>query len=152
MGTVRLGKRTETARRSSGLRAARRLDDIVFGGWDIFEDNCYEAAKTAGVLEPSLLDQVKDELAAITPMPAVFDRHYVKRLDGPNVKKGQEQEGPGRAADRRHPPVQGRSQARSARAHLVRQHRDLPHRVGRHQSIAAFEKGSRPTIRRSRRA
>ena len=64
------------------------LDQLVFGGWDIFEDNCYEAAKTAGVLEASLLDQIKDELSAIKPMPAVFDRQYVKRLDGPNVKKG----------------------------------------------------------------
>ena len=60
----------------------------MFGGWDIFEDDCYEAAKTAGVLETSLLDQIKDELSAIKPMPAVFDRQYVKRLDGPNVKKG----------------------------------------------------------------
>src|SRR5262249_59749143 len=48
----------------------------------------YEAAKTAGVLERELLDQIKPELEAITPMPAVFDRRYVKRLDGPNVKKG----------------------------------------------------------------
>ena len=63
-------------------------DQLVFGGWDIFEDNCYEAAKHAGVLEDELLDQVKDELAAIKPMSAVFDRQYVKRLDGPNVKKG----------------------------------------------------------------
>jgi myo-inositol-1-phosphate synthase len=64
------------------------LDDIVFGGWDIFEDNCYEAAATAGVLEPSLLAQIKPEMEAIKPWPAVFDRYYVKRLDGPNVKKG----------------------------------------------------------------
>jgi myo-inositol-1-phosphate synthase len=60
----------------------------VFGGWDIFEDNCYEAARTAGVLEAPLLADIKDELAAIRPMPAVFDQQYVKRLDGPNVKKG----------------------------------------------------------------
>ena len=60
----------------------------MFGGWDIFEDDCYEAAKTAGVLEASLLDQIKGELTAVKPMPAVFDRQYVKRLDGPNVKKG----------------------------------------------------------------
>ena len=64
------------------------LDDIVFGGWDIFDDNCYEAATTAGVLERQLLEQIKPELEAIRPMPAVFDRQYVKRLDGPNVKKG----------------------------------------------------------------
>jgi myo-inositol-1-phosphate synthase len=89
MGTVRLGKRTEG--RSPLIREfvpLAELNDIVFGGWDIFEDNCYEAAKHAGVLEEKLLDQIKDELAAIKPMPAVFDRQYVKRLDGPNVKKG----------------------------------------------------------------
>ena len=89
MGTVRLGKRTEN--RTPTIREfvpLAELNDIVFGGWDIFEDNCYEAAKHAGVLDEKLLDQVKDELAAIKPMAAVFDRHYVKRLDGPNVKKG----------------------------------------------------------------
>jgi myo-inositol-1-phosphate synthase len=89
MGTVRLGKRTEG--RAPSIREfvpLAGLNDIVFGAWDIFEDNCYEAARTAGVLDLSLLDKIKDELTAITPMPAVFDRQYVKRLDGPNVKKG----------------------------------------------------------------
>src|SRR5262249_54033125 len=64
------------------------LDDLVFGGWDIFEDDCYTAARTAGVIEPSLLDRVRPELEKIRPWPAVFDKHYVKRLEGPNVKKG----------------------------------------------------------------
>ncbi len=64
------------------------LDDLVFGGWDIFADDTYAAARTAGVLEPSLLDQVRPEMEAIKPMPAVFDQRYVKRLSGPNVKKG----------------------------------------------------------------
>ncbi len=89
MGTVRLGKRTEG--RSPSIKEfapIAGLDDLVFGGWDIFEDDAYEAAKTAGVLDVRLLDQIKDELSAIKPMPAVFDRQYVKRLDGPNVKKG----------------------------------------------------------------
>jgi myo-inositol-1-phosphate synthase len=89
MGTVRLGKRTEG--RSPLIKdfvPLASLDDVVFGGWDIFEDNSYEAAKTAGVLEPDLLDQVRPELEKIRPMSAVFDRKYVKRLDGPNVKKG----------------------------------------------------------------
>jgi myo-inositol-1-phosphate synthase len=89
MGTVRLGKRTEG--RSPLIKdfvPLASLDDVVFGGWDIFDDNAYEAAKTAGVLEPSLLDQVRPELEKIRPMAAVFDRRYVKRLDGPNVKKG----------------------------------------------------------------
>src|SRR5512146_2518004 len=89
MGTIRLGKRTEA--RSPLIKEflpLADLDDLVFGGWDIFEDNCYESAANAGVLEPSLLEQVRPELEAITPWPAVFDRRYVKRLDGPNVKKG----------------------------------------------------------------
>ena len=60
----------------------------MFGGWDIFEDDCYAAARTAGVIEPSLLEQVRPELEKIRPWPAVFDQRYVKRLDGPNVKKG----------------------------------------------------------------
>ncbi len=89
MGTERLGKRTEG--RSPQIKdfvPLAALDDVVFGGWDIFEDNCYEAAKTAGVLDGELLEQIRPELEAITPMSAVFDRRYVKRLDGPNVKTG----------------------------------------------------------------
>jgi myo-inositol-1-phosphate synthase len=89
MGTVRLGKRTQG--RSPLIKEfvpLASLDNVVFGGWDIFEDNSYEAAKTAGVLETDLLEKVRPELEAIKPMSAVFDRRYVKRLDGPNVKKG----------------------------------------------------------------
>jgi myo-inositol-1-phosphate synthase len=89
MGTIRLGKRTEG--RSPLIKdfvPLATLDDIVFGGWDIFDDNAYEAARTAGVLEKDLLEQIRPELEQIKPMSAVFDRRYVKRLDGPNVKKG----------------------------------------------------------------
>jgi myo-inositol-1-phosphate synthase len=89
MGTIRLGKRSEG--RSPKIKEVvplSELSDVVFGGWDIFEEDCYAAACTAGVLEPSLLNQVRPELEAIKPMPAVFDQKYVKRLDGPNVKKG----------------------------------------------------------------
>src|SRR5215510_5749199 len=89
MGTVRLGKRTEG--RSPLIKdfvPLSSLGDVVFGGWDIFEDNSYEAAKTAGVIEENLLEKIRPELEAIKPMSAVFDRRYVKRLDGPNVKKG----------------------------------------------------------------
>jgi myo-inositol-1-phosphate synthase len=89
MGTVRLGKRTEgRSPRINEIVPLAGLDDVVFGGWDIFEENSYEAARTAGVLDVSLLDQIKPELEAVKPWPAVFDQRYVKRLDGPNVKKG----------------------------------------------------------------
>jgi myo-inositol-1-phosphate synthase len=89
MGTIRLGKRTEAnSPRIKDFVPLAQLDDIVFGGWDLFEDNCYEAAKTAGVLEKDLLDQIRPELEQIRPWPAVFDQRYVKRLHGPNVKKG----------------------------------------------------------------
>jgi len=89
MGTIRLGKRTEAkSPRVKDFVPLASLDDIVFGGWDIFDENCYEAAKTAGVLERDLLEQIRPELESIRPWPAVFNRRYVKRLDGPNVKTG----------------------------------------------------------------
>ena len=89
MGTVRLGKRTEgRSPRIGDVVALSSLDDLEFGGWDIFSDDCYAAARTAGVIEPSLLDKVRPELEKIRPWPAVFDQRYVKRLDGPNVKRG----------------------------------------------------------------
>ncbi|HYK25119.1 MAG TPA: inositol-3-phosphate synthase, partial [Steroidobacteraceae bacterium] len=89
LGTIRLGKRTE--HRSPLINEfvpLAKLDDLVFGAWDIFEDDAYQSALTAGVLEKSLLEQLRPELEAIVPWPAVFDRHYVRRLDGPNVKPG----------------------------------------------------------------
>jgi myo-inositol-1-phosphate synthase len=89
MGTIRLGKRTDnTTPAINDYISLAQLDDIVFGGWDIFPDNAYEAATRAGVLESKILDQLKDELEAIKPMPAVFEQAYVKKITGPNVKKG----------------------------------------------------------------
>ena len=89
MGTLRLGKRTEgRSPKIKDVVSLAGLDDLVFTGWDIFEEDCYAAARTAGVLEKDLLEQIRPELQAISPLPAVFDPHYVKRLDGPNVKKG----------------------------------------------------------------
>ena len=88
-GTVRLGKRNEG--RSPLIKdfvPLASLDDLVFGAWDIFEDNGFEAAATAGVIESSLLERVRPELEAIRPWPAVFDQRYVKRLMGTNVKTG----------------------------------------------------------------
>jgi myo-inositol-1-phosphate synthase len=89
MGTIRLGKRTDgRSPRIDELFPLASLKDVVFGGWDLFDENCYEAARTAGVLEPALLDEIKPELEAITPWPAVFDQRYVKRLSGTHVKTG----------------------------------------------------------------
>jgi myo-inositol-1-phosphate synthase len=87
MGTIRLGKRTD--KRTPLIKdfvPLAKLEDLVFGGWDIFEDDCYAAAMKAGVLEPRLLEQVKEPMQAIKPWKAVFDQNYVRRLNGPNVK------------------------------------------------------------------
>jgi myo-inositol-1-phosphate synthase len=89
MGTIRLGKRTEN--RVPKIRdfvPLASLDDLVFGGWDIFSDNIYQAGVKAGVLERNLLDQIRPSLENISPWPAVFDKSYVRRLDGTHVKKG----------------------------------------------------------------
>ncbi len=88
MGTIRLGKRTENrVPMIKDFVPLANLDDLVFGGWDIFEDNVYQAALKAGVLEKGLLDQIRPELEAIQPMKAVFDQDYVKKLHGTYVKK-----------------------------------------------------------------
>ena len=88
MGTIRLGKRTEgRSPRIGDVVPLASLDDLAFGAWDIFEENCYEAACTAGVLDRPALEQIRPELEAIRPWPAVFDQRYVKRLEGRNVKQ-----------------------------------------------------------------
>ena len=89
LGTVRLGKRTEG--RSPAIRdfvPLANVEDLEIGTWDIFEDNAYEAAVKAGVLELPLLESLKQPLEAIEPMQAVFDQKFVKRLNGPNIKAG----------------------------------------------------------------
>ncbi len=89
MGTIRLGKRTEgRVPKISEFVPLAKLEDLVFGCWDIFADDAFVSAETAGVLEKSLIDQLKNELQAIRPMKAVFDRRYVKRLEGSHVKQG----------------------------------------------------------------
>jgi len=89
MGTVRLGKRTDGRNpRISDLVPLAPLKDVVFGGWDIYRDDAYEAAKKAGVLNHEHLAALKPFLETVKPWPAVFDPAYVKRLQGENVKKG----------------------------------------------------------------
>ncbi|NII83782.1 MULTISPECIES: inositol-3-phosphate synthase [unclassified Pedobacter] len=87
MGTIRLGKRTEKREpKIKDFVPLAGLDDLVFGGWDVYEDNVYEAALNARVLDANLLRDVREELQAIKPMRAAFDRNYVKNLDGKYVK------------------------------------------------------------------
>jgi myo-inositol-1-phosphate synthase len=89
MGAIRLGKRTDNrVPLIKDFVPLARLEDLVFGAWDIFPDSAYEAAMHAGVLEKDLLARVKASLQKIKPMKAVFDQSYVKRLHGTNVKKG----------------------------------------------------------------
>lgn len=90
MGTIRLGKRTENrVPKVKDFVPLAELSDLVCGGWDIYRENCYEAALNAGVLEKTLLDQIKSELEGITPWRAVFDQKYVKKLSGDHVKSGE---------------------------------------------------------------
>lgn len=88
LATIRLGKREENRfPRIKDVAPLADLNDIVFGGWDLFEENTYEAARHAEVLTCEDLDKVKDELQAIRPMKAVFDQNFVKRLHGTWVKE-----------------------------------------------------------------
>ncbi len=89
MGTIRLGKRTENRTpKIKDFVSLTNLDDIVFGAWDIFPDNAFDAAMNAGVLEKDLLNQVSEQLTSLKPMKAVFEQNYVKRITGENVKTG----------------------------------------------------------------
>jgi myo-inositol-1-phosphate synthase len=89
MGTIRLGKRTDgrTPKIKDFIKLAK-LEDLVFGGWDVFPDDAYQAAVKAGVLEPKDLAKAAKFLKTIKPMKAVFDQSYVKNLHGTHIKKG----------------------------------------------------------------
>ena len=88
LSTIRLGKRTDNRTpKIKDFVPLSGLNDLVFGGWDIYEDTVYEAAVNAKVLERTQLDQLKEPLSAIRPMKAVFDQDYVRRINGPNVKQ-----------------------------------------------------------------
>src|SRR5919107_3079864 len=87
MGSLRLGKRTENRYpKIKDFVPLADLHDVVFGGWDVYEDNVYKAAVHAKVLDKELLEAIKPELEAIKPMKAVFDKSYIQNLDGSNVK------------------------------------------------------------------
>jgi myo-inositol-1-phosphate synthase len=87
MGTIRLGKRTDNnTPLIKDFIPLADINKVAFGGWDLFEENVYESAKHAAVLDRYLLEQLKPELEAIKPMKAVFDKKYVTKLDGSYIK------------------------------------------------------------------
>lgn len=89
MGRIRIGKRTDNNQPLiKEFVPLSSLDQLVFGGWDIFEDNVYQAATHARVLDQPLIDAIRPELEQIKPMAAVFDSSYVRNISGPNVKTG----------------------------------------------------------------
>src|ERR1700712_5277919 len=89
MGNIRLGKRTENRNpKIKEFVPIADLNDIVFGGWDVYTDNVYESAVNAKVLELGLLNSVKAELESIVPMKAAFDQNYAKNLTATHVKEG----------------------------------------------------------------
>jgi myo-inositol-1-phosphate synthase len=142
LGTVRLGKRTEG--RSPKIRdfvPLARLEDLEFGCWDIFEDNAYEAARKAAVLDPALLEKVREPLEKIHPMDAVFEQEYVRRLSGPNVKEARTKMD---KAEMLMDDIR-RFQARTGVARMVMiwcGSTEVFHRPARvHQSLKDFEKG-----------
>jgi myo-inositol-1-phosphate synthase len=144
MATIRLGKRTDN--RSPFIRdfvPLAGLEDLVFGGWDIYEDTAYEAALNAQVLDRSLIEQVKEPLQALKPMRAVFDQEYVRRIHGPNVKTA------GSKMDKAQALIGdiGEFQSRTGVSRAVMiwcGSTEVFHKPAAvHQTLAAFEKGLR---------
>jgi len=89
MGNIHLNRKTgNNYPKIKEFVPLANLQDLVFGGWDIYEDNVYEAASRAKVLEPAMLQLLRPELEKIKPMKGVFDKAYVKNLDGTHVKQG----------------------------------------------------------------
>ena len=89
MGTIRIGKRSDNNfPLIKEFVPLASLDDLVFDGWDIRDETCYEAARYAKVLNDADLNNVADELRSLKPMKGVFDQNYVKRLTGSYVKEG----------------------------------------------------------------
>jgi myo-inositol-1-phosphate synthase len=142
MGTIRLGKRTDNkAPLIKDFVSLAKLDDVVFGGWDLFKNNAYEAAMDAKVLTPDHLNMVKDELSAVKPMDSVFFPEYVKRLRGENVKKQTKKRELAEAVRediRNFKKVNGLDRAVAVWCGSTEVHRE-PTEV--HMSLKAFEKG-----------
>ena len=144
MGTVRLGKRTEAnSPQIKDFVPLASLDDIVFGGWDLFDENCYEAAKTAGVLEQDLLDQIRPELEADPAVARRVRSALRQAARRAQRQEGQEQARPRRPGARRHPEIQEGQRPQPPGHGLVRQHRGLPHRIARARDHRGVREGAR---------
>ena len=121
MGTVRLGKRTDG--RSPKVKEfvpLAGLDDLVFTGWDIFEDNMYEAATNAGVLDYRLLEQLKPFLSSIKPRRRRLRSQLREEDRRAQREEGQDEDGSGRAVARRHPRLQEDERRQPPGHHVVR--------------------------------
>ncbi len=89
MGKIRIGLRTEkNFPLIKEFVPLAGIEDLVFAGWDIYDENCHASALRAGVLKPDLMEKIKSDLTRESPMPAVFDNNYVKNLQGTYVKSG----------------------------------------------------------------
>ncbi len=89
MGKIRIGLRTEkNFPLIKDFVPLAKIEDIVFAGWDIYDEDCYASALRAGVLKSDLIERIKPDLQKESPMRAVFNNDYVKNLKGPHVKRG----------------------------------------------------------------
>ncbi|OGW27254.1 MAG: inositol-3-phosphate synthase [Nitrospinae bacterium RIFCSPLOWO2_12_FULL_47_7] len=87
MSRIRLGKRSNPSYPLiKDFVALAKLKDLVFGGWDIYKEDCYQAALTCGVIAKEELKPIKKQLEAIKPWPAVFDKEFIRNISGPNIK------------------------------------------------------------------
>jgi myo-inositol-1-phosphate synthase len=142
MGTIRLGKRTENrAPLIKDFIKLAGLGDLVFGGWDIYEDNVYEAALKAGVLERHLVDSLRKELSSIRPMKAVFDKKYIKKIDGPNVKSGKTKMDLADGLIKDYADFKARNRCNRLVTVWCASTEAFQKRSRVHESLAAFEKG-----------
>jgi myo-inositol-1-phosphate synthase len=144
LATIRLGKRTENRTpKIKDFVPLAPLQCLSFGTWDIYEDNAYEAASRARVLDAGLLERVREPLAAIRPMKAVFDQDYVRRINGPNVKSAPDKM---QAAEALMADIQ-EFKARNGCSRLVMiwcgSTEVFRKPAAVHQSLAAFEEGLR---------
>src|SRR5580692_2924314 len=140
MGTIRLGKRTDNnSPKIKDFVPLADLNDLVFTGWDIFEDNVYESAAHAKVLDKDLIEELKPFLQTIKPLPAVFDQYYVKRLHGTHVKQGKNKRD---LAEQLRADIQAYKKVTERQVMIWCGSTEIfltPTAV--HQSLAAFEKG-----------